>query len=113
MLTVRVTPKPGSETTTWKLTCAPAGGNHPHAKQACAAIKKAKHPFAPVSKKQMCTQIYGGPQRARITGSWQGQKIDADFSRKNGCQISRWKALRPVLKPGAPSHSAPPTGSPD
>jgi len=37
-----------------------------------------------------CTEIYGGPQRAEISGTFNGQPIDSEFSRSNGCLISQW-----------------------
>ena len=45
----------------------------------------------------MCTQQYGGPETATITGSWQGKPVNSTLSRKNGCEISRWDALKDVL----------------
>jgi hypothetical protein len=41
--------------------------------------------------------VYGGPQTARITGTWEGGPVDATLSRTNGCEIARWKALRGLL----------------
>jgi hypothetical protein len=34
---------------------------------------------------------------ARVTGTWQGRQVDATFDRSNGCEISRWQTLEPVL----------------
>lgn len=86
---------------TYELRCAPAGGSHPESASACARLDElageAKDPFAPVPKGQMCTMQMGGPATARVTGTWQGRSIDATFSRKNGCEISRWQNLVPVL----------------
>ncbi|MGI8333558.1 SSI family serine proteinase inhibitor [Actinomadura scrupuli] len=86
---------------TWTLTCDPVGGDHPNAKLACAELDKAaaagKDPFAPTPKGQSCTMIYGGPDTSTVTGTWQGKKIDARFSRKDGCQVTRWTALAPLL----------------
>jgi Subtilisin inhibitor-like len=100
-LTVTVRGAPAAAATTWKLTCDPAGGDHPNAQAACAALaaakKQAKDPFAPTPADQMCTQIYGGPQVAAVKGTWQGKKVDATFSRKNGCEIQRWSDLGKVL----------------
>ncbi|MBW1604590.1 hypothetical protein JJV70_21310 [Streptomyces sp. JJ66] len=85
------------------LECHPAGGNHPQAKEACAAVERASGDRAapsvwePVGEHQMCTQIYGGPQTARITGEWRGRAVDARFSRDNGCEIHRWERLTPAL----------------
>ncbi len=84
------------------LECHPAGGDHPKAEEACAAVdretrNRAASPFAPVEQDAMCTYIYGGPQTARITGTWQGRTIDASFERTNGCEIARWDRLTPAL----------------
>jgi hypothetical protein len=48
-----------------------------------------------------CTEIYGGPDVATITGSVDGEPVDATVTRSNGCEIARWDALEPVL--GEPS----------
>ncbi|MFF3326109.1 SSI family serine proteinase inhibitor [Streptomyces sp. NPDC002889] len=86
---------------TYELECGPAGGSHPSAQSACARLdqlaREGRDPFAPVPERQMCTQQSGGPANARITGTWQGRHVDASFSRANGCEISRWKSLEPVL----------------
>ncbi|MET9661329.1 SSI family serine proteinase inhibitor [Streptomyces sp. NPDC006510] len=86
---------------TFELRCGPAGGSHPVAQQACGRLDElageGADPFAPVSEKALCTQQFGGPATARVTGTWQGRVIDAVFSRSNGCEISRWNDLRPVL----------------
>jgi hypothetical protein len=98
---VTVRGAPAAAATTWKLTCDPVGGDHPDARAACgslaAAQKQAKDPFAPTPKDQMCTQIYGGPQVATVKGTWQGKRIDASFSRKNGCELKRWSDLGPIF----------------
>jgi hypothetical protein len=48
---------------------------------------------------RVCTQIYGGPQTARVTGTIRGRHVDRSFSRTDGCEISDWdraKALLPI-----------------
>ncbi|MGP3687405.1 SSI family serine proteinase inhibitor [Streptomyces sp. IBSNAI002] len=88
----------------YQLECDPVGGNHPSAEQACAKLdqlaKERKDPFAPVSDRQICRMQYGGPATADITGTWRGRKVDAHFRRTNGCEISRWEELEPLLPPG-------------
>ncbi|MEV5972064.1 SSI family serine proteinase inhibitor [Streptomyces sp. NPDC051921] len=87
---------------TFELRCgASPGGTHPAAENACKRLAQLTQagddPFAPVPADQMCTEQYGGPATARITGNWQGRAVDARFSRANGCEIDRWENLRPVL----------------
>ncbi|MEU8623670.1 SSI family serine proteinase inhibitor [Streptomyces sp. NPDC048669] len=85
----------------YELECEPAGGSHPAARQACDRLAQlpgeSTDPFTPVSRDAMCTQQYGGPATARVTGSWRGRSVDASFDRSNGCEIGRWNNLRPVL----------------
>ncbi|WP_433571815.1 SSI family serine proteinase inhibitor [Streptomyces sp. CA-251247] len=85
----------------YELTCDPAGGTHPAAVKACARLdelaQEDRNPFAPVPEDQMCTMQSGGPATARVTGTWQGQRVDATFNRGNGCEISRWRTMEPVL----------------
>ncbi|MGG8409683.1 SSI family serine proteinase inhibitor [Streptomyces sp. 12297] len=85
----------------YELTCDPVGGTHPEAKRACARLhafaEEGADPFAPVSTRSTCTQQHGGPARAEVTGTWRGKRVQAAFDRKNGCEISRWKDLEPVL----------------
>jgi hypothetical protein len=80
------------------LMCDPAGGTHPRPDEACAAL--AAHPEAlePVPADAACTQIYGGDETAEVSGVVDGRPMEASFSRENGCEISRWEALAPLLK---------------
>ncbi|MCX4549435.1 MULTISPECIES: SSI family serine proteinase inhibitor [unclassified Streptomyces] len=86
---------------THQLECGPTGGTHPSPQQACDRLARlavdGKRPFAPVPEGLMCTMLYGGPATAHITGTWQGQPVDATFRRTNGCETSRWNNLEPVL----------------
>ncbi|HEY5822405.1 MAG TPA: SSI family serine proteinase inhibitor [Propionibacteriaceae bacterium] len=84
--------------TTWLLSCDPAGGDHPDAAAACAALDKfGAQALPPVPKDQMCTQIYGGSETATVTGRWRGANVMSTFSRNNGCEIARWKMLTGLL----------------
>lgn len=81
----------------WTLTCDPAGGTHPNPEQACETLAAAKNPFAPVPADMACTEIWGGPQTATVTGTYRGQPVSASYNRTNGCEIARWDAIAPVL----------------
>ncbi|MGH3654076.1 hypothetical protein [Glutamicibacter sp.] len=43
-----------------------------------------------VDPHEICTEIYGGPQRAEVSGALHGDPVNASFSRHNGCAIDRW-----------------------
>jgi hypothetical protein len=47
----------------------------------------------PVPATAACTMIYGGPQKATVTGTLEGQAVNATFERSNGCEIARWDAM--------------------
>jgi hypothetical protein len=89
----------GSGTTrTWHLTCDPAGGDHPDPAAACKALaENGEKALPPVPKDMMCTQVYGGPEKATITGTWRGTQVLATLTKTNGCEISRWQALSGLL----------------
>lgn len=86
---------------TYELKCGPVGGTHPEAQSACDRLeqlaKENGDPFAPVAQDRMCTHQHGGPATARITGTWNGRTVDAKFNQGNGCEISRWRQMEPVL----------------
>lgn len=82
------------------VRCRPTGGTHPKPVRACAALLDAgRGALAPVPADRLCTQQYGGPERARITGVWRGKPVDSRFNRTDGCQIARWNALDAVFTP--------------
>jgi hypothetical protein len=88
----------GSERQTWRLTCAPPGGTHPDPETACRVLAENGQQALPaVAKGRMCTQVYGGPEKATVSGTWNGETIRSTFSRVNGCEIGRWKALQGFL----------------
>lgn len=53
----------------------------------------------PPDKQRACTQIYGGPQTARITGTIDGEQVDRRFSRTNGCEIADFNRAGELLQP--------------
>jgi hypothetical protein len=50
---------------------------------------------------QMCTEIYGGPDIAVITGTIDNEAIDATIDRSNGCGIDDWDTLLAGVLPPA------------
>jgi hypothetical protein len=48
---------------------------------------------------RVCTQLYGGPQTARITGTFGAQDVARSLKRTNGCEIADWKQADALLAP--------------
>jgi hypothetical protein len=48
-----------------------------------------------------CSQIYGGPERALVTGTIGPRRVRHGFARTNGCGIADWRRAMPLLpRPG-------------
>ena len=58
-----------------------------------------QNPFAPIPRDAICTEQYGGPQVALITGTYRGRRIWTQLQNRNGCEIARFKRLS-FLVPG-------------
>lgn len=79
--------------TTYTLTCAPTGGTLPHRTGACRRLAGLNAPFAQTPQNVACSQIYGGPQVALVTGRFRGRSVRVSFNRRNGCEIDRWNRV--------------------
>lgn len=83
-----------------RLRCDPPGGDHPRPRAACRDLAAAAEAaFAPPPADELCTQQYGGPRTARISGTYRGRPVDVRLERTDGCAIARWEALGDVLPP--------------
>ncbi len=88
----------GSAVARYTLVCdGVAGGDHPAAQEACDHLLGLDDPFAAIPKDAMCTQVYDGPQTARVTGHWRGEPVDLELRRTDGCRIEQWDRLGPLL----------------
>jgi hypothetical protein len=47
---------------------------------------------------EVCTEIYGGPERMLVEGTLDGEPYTAEVTRSNGCQIARYDLLADALK---------------
>jgi hypothetical protein len=84
----------------WTLRCDPASGSLVRPARACRRLAAGGATlFAPIPPDTACTEIYGGPQRARVVGTVTGKYIWATFVRTNGCEIDRWQRISPWLVP--------------
>jgi hypothetical protein len=84
---------------TYTLKCAPARGSLARAGAACTELLRMTRPFRPVPKDMACTDLYGGPQQALVSGTLKGLRVWASFSATTGCQIARAKRIG-FLLPG-------------
>ncbi|WP_432245546.1 SSI family serine proteinase inhibitor [Arthrobacter sp. G.S.26] len=104
-LAISVVPDVGQEPVNYTLVCragVPAAeSSHPTAQAACAALKANAALLSPPKPTAAvgCTQEYGGPQKATVTGVVDGVPVDTAFSRNDGCAIGAWNAARSILGP--------------
>ncbi|TFV60149.1 subtilase-type protease inhibitor [Geodermatophilus sp. DF01-2] len=97
-LLVAFDPGDGSPAQRWTLSCGDeVTGDHPAAPAACDHLRGLDDPFAPLPADRVCTEQYGGPQTAHVTGRWRGQPLDLELSRIDGCHIAQWNSLGPLL----------------
>ncbi|MUL43459.1 serine protease [Streptomonospora sp. PA3] len=85
-LSVAATEEKRSDSTT--LHCRPAGGSHPRAEDACAALERAEGDFSALGERSqqttMCTLQYA-PVRVSASGVWQGAPVDYSETFSNPC----------------------------
>jgi len=78
-----------------KLVC--PGANAP--RDACEEVGALPaSAAAPVPPQTACTEIFGGPDVVRITGTLNGDEVDTELTRANGCEIERFERFVPLLE---------------
>ncbi len=106
LLTISIQQDASAEPMQYVLECvdgAPGPASTlPGSEAACARLVELGTDFftARPEKDIICTQQYGGPQTASITGDFNGTSVLASFALTDGCEISRWKKVQDIL--GAP-----------
>ncbi len=90
VLTIEFRADETAEPAVSRLECDPAGGDLGDPADACRRLDDLDDPFAPTPGDVACTEIYGGPSTATVSGTLDGEPVDASFSRENGCEIERW-----------------------
>ena len=76
-----------------------AGTTLPEPVAALAAVERFGEDifFPKPGPPKLCTQQYGGPQVAVVSGTFRGRAVHSTFTRTDGCEIARWKAMGPLL----------------
>jgi hypothetical protein len=106
-LTVRLTEAPGEPAHEFRLVVrrgtvpdtAATGSTVPDPAAAIAAVERFGEEafFTPRRADMLCTQQYGGPQVAVVTGMFHGRPVNSHFSLTDGCEIARWRSLAPLF----------------
>ena len=102
-LSIMVKPSPGEADLNYTLVCRdglPTGeSKHPQPEAACTALKNNAALLSPdtMNTAQACTEQYGGPQQATVTGIVDETPVAVAFARTNGCEIGAWDAAEDVL----------------
>ncbi|WP_433794205.1 SSI family serine proteinase inhibitor [Actinoplanes sp. CA-252034] len=77
------------ETRSVKLTCAPAGGGHPKADQACATLSGiGGNPAKLKGGDSLCMLLYQ-PVTASVKGTWRGKAVKWRQTFGNSCEMTR------------------------
>jgi hypothetical protein len=68
-------------------------------RDACAAVAELPpDPGAEVPPDTACTEIYGGPDVVAIEGTIEGEGVETELTRANGCEIERFERFTPLLR---------------
>ena len=69
----------------------------------CAAVAKLRpEDFEPAPDDVACTELFGGPQTATVSGTLDGTAVEGRFARHDGCEIARWDKLAGLLGEAGP-----------
>ena len=112
-LTIRLTEAPGAPEHEFRLllhgealrdgsvpqAAALSGSTLPDPAAAIAGVERFGEDvfFTPRRADMLCTQQYGGPQVALVTGTFHGRPVHSRFSLTDGCEIARWRSMAPLL----------------
>lgn len=111
-LTIRLTEAPGAPEYLFRLLAdgptPDAASTLPDAEAALEAVRLHGQDifFPQPGPPKLCTQQYGGPQVAVVTGRFRGRDVHSEFRRTDGCEIARWRAMAPLLGGAAGSTGA-------
>jgi len=67
--------------------------------RACALVHRGAIQQVAINQRsrRVCSQIYGGLQRAHITGTIDAKPINLTVTRTDGCGTADWQTLEPLL----------------
>ena len=62
--------------------------------------------FEPLPPATACTEIYGGPDLVTISGTLDGEPVEAELTRADGCQIERFDRFSALVRDLFPGYEA-------
>jgi hypothetical protein len=69
-------------------------GTVPRPSEACRRLRAlGESAFRPTPPGTACTEIWGGPSTAQVTGTTFGRRLWVRLRRDNGCEIARWQRV--------------------
>ena len=68
-----------------------------HRPPLCPTLGRVLRSIRPLPATAVCSELYGGPATARISGTLNGEPVDLRFDLANGCEIARMHAAAPLL----------------
>ncbi|GAA3748731.1 hypothetical protein HDA32_001948 [Spinactinospora alkalitolerans] len=71
------------------LECGPAGGGHPRAEEACAALEEAGGDFDRLATDPGACTLEYAPVTVAATGHWRGSEVDYEEEFANSCTAAR------------------------
>jgi hypothetical protein len=91
---------PGGEPETKaEIACAATDTDAEAGHEACRVIERLTPEAAePIPQDVACTEIYGGPDLARVEGTLEGEPVHLRLTRANGCEIARFDLWTPLLR---------------
>jgi hypothetical protein len=103
-LTIAFTRRPGAPRSVAHLRCrgsrATADGflRAVGARRACAHARGvARLLTTGPDPQRACTEIFGGPERALVTGRIGDRRVRRGFKRTDGCEVADWRRAMPLL----------------
>ncbi|MDP5226497.1 MULTISPECIES: hypothetical protein [Arthrobacter] len=101
-LKIRRVDQPGAQPVDLYLQCHDGSPDPastvPNPAAACTLVNTKPSLLDPVpAKGEMCSQLYGGPETATVTGSVNGKPVSLTLSRTDGCKTAQWNELTPLL----------------
>ena len=93
----------GSTRRSATLTCRASGNRatgylHKRSvRRLCRVARDLRAFLANPPQHEVCTEQWGGPDRARITGRVGSDTVDRRLARNDGCEIDDWNRAQPLL----------------